>query len=165
LPDDPEARVLIAWSRRQDGEGRDRMLGLYYALRDACIRALLESCLGAEVTRRLLDDDSMLLLSFENALDRALALERPDVLDERELGAMLRGAWPAAKAAARNGCAIPVRARFVNAYFEGKLPAFLGLDTPPTRCAAGPSRPFNAARPRSRANRSSADRRSTSSTT
>jgi hypothetical protein len=141
LPDDPDAHALVAWSKHQKGDDAGRMLGLYHGLRDACVRILLESCLGSKVTRRLLDDNSMLLINFEHSIDVALALERPEVLDAPELGAVLRRAWPIAKSALGTS-PVPVRARFVNAYFEGKLPAFLGLDTPPMTVRGGPVAPF-----------------------
>jgi penicillin amidase len=144
LPDDPDARALVAWGRSPSPSGEEgaRRHGLYLALRSACIRALLESSLGADAARGLLDENSMLLVNFEHALDRALALERPEVLNERDLTALLGRAWPEAKARARKNRATAGRTRFVNAYFEGKLPGFLGLDSAPLEVPGGPVSPF-----------------------
>jgi hypothetical protein len=81
----------------------------------------------------------MLLLAFEHELDRLLALERPDALDAAGLRALIANAWPRAKAAAKN---VPIRAQFVNAYFEGKLPRVLGLDAPARTLRGGPVAPL-----------------------
>jgi penicillin amidase len=143
LPDDPDARALVAWAGAQRGENADRMLALFHALHRECFRALLEPRIGAHAAKRILDENGMLLLAFEYPLDRALALERPDVLDAEDLGALLRRAWPRAKERARRQTdGVPVKTPFVNAYFEGKLPAFLGLDAPARTLRGGPVAPF-----------------------
>jgi penicillin G amidase len=140
LPDDEEARALVAWAREQPPRDRARMSGLFAVARVEVARALLEPLVGTEAARNLFEHNDMLLLAFEHELDRLLALERPDDLDARGLGALLARAWPRAKeVAAKEG---PIRAPFVNAYFDGKLPGILGLDAPVRTLRGGPVAPL-----------------------
>jgi penicillin G amidase len=148
LPDSERAARLVAWSATQSGAGAEHFaeLTLFVALHHEATRALLARHLGAERASRLLDDLGGIVL-FQHAVDGALALERPDALDEPTLRAILVEAWPLALARAdRPEHRLPVTGPAKNVLFQGKLPGFLGFDTGPVTNLGGPTTP-NQSRP------------------
>jgi acyl-homoserine lactone acylase PvdQ len=137
LPDDPEARALVAWGPAQ----RDREhLGLFHALHVETTRALLERSIGAPKAARILDDLGAGLL-FQYHLDRVLALEVPHVLDEAGLRALLAQAFPRAKAGDARS-AFPIVRRFSDLVTQGKLGPALGLCSAKVTFPGAPCAPF-----------------------
>lgn len=117
--------------------------GLFHALHEQLVIALLARDIGEAGARRFCEDLGGTLL-FEAHLDRALALERPDVLSKDELQALLAEALPKARPLAED--THPVRARFTNMITQGKEPGFLGLSRGPFELPGGPTSPFQSRR-------------------
>jgi len=137
LPDDADARALIAWAPAQ----RDRsQLGLFHALHSELTRALLAKLIGQQATSRLVDDLGAALL-FQFHTDRVLALESPALLDAEKLHALVAAAWPRAKSGTERS-ALPIERRFVDPLTQGKLGRALGLCSAPIRFPGAPCAPF-----------------------
>lgn len=137
LPDQPEARALVAWAAEQ----RDREhLGLFHALHVETTRALLERSIGAPHTSRIMDDLGASLL-FQYHLDRVLALEVPSLLDAAQLRELLARAWPRAQAGAARAT-LPITRRFADPLTQGKLGSALGLCSAPVTFPGAPCAPF-----------------------
>ena len=142
---DPRFDRIAEWASAQkspqDEQGREQ-LGLFHALHHEVVRALFERWVSTENATRIVDDLGG-LLCFQNQIDDALALERPEVLSEVELRDVLRIAWPRArKLVASGGWSIPLRRRFESIFAAGKLPAFVGLDSDVIDFPGGPTSPF-----------------------
>ena len=143
LPRDADARALGEWMGRSSASGKRsaadaRALGLFHALHHELVRAVLTPWIGAKGTARLLDDLGGLLL-FQHHIDRALALERPDILDEGRLSDLLAEAWPLARAATRTS---PVSTRFVDPVTEGRFGRAFGMCSARVELPGGPCSPF-----------------------
>jgi len=147
LPDDPDARALADWAANQPGEPRSehrRLMGLFHALHHEVVLAVVSQWMPAEMRANLLDAAAGILL-YEYHIDQAMALGRPDLVDGQQLRAVLATAWPAAKRrAASPDWTVPTRFAFVNEYFRGKLPRFLGVDSEVVEPPGGPTLPFQA---------------------
>jgi penicillin amidase len=144
LPDEPRARELVAWAAAQPGSGdaHFRHMALAQALHHEVTVAAVRHHLG-DLTDNLLSIGELVVFLFQHHLDNALALERPDVLDEATLARLLAVAWPRTLArAAQPEHQLPVRERFLNVLFQGKLPGFLGFDSKPITLPGGPTTPF-----------------------
>jgi len=145
LPDDADARALADWAARQPTRATQsdrRMTGLFHALHYEVVQALLLRWLPRETVEQIVDAASGTLL-FQYHMDQTLALERPSVIDEAALRAILSTAWPAAKKrAASPGWNVPAKFAFVNEYFRGKLPRPLGFDSEIVEPPGGPTVPF-----------------------
>lgn len=141
LPNDAEVQALANWAR-EDASPRSAngalQLSRFHALHHETVRALLAPLLGAQRFARIFDELGM-MISFQHHLDAALRLEKRALLDEAELRAALAIAWPIARRAPSN---LPPATRFRNAFFAGKLPAFLGFDTETKTLPGGPLAPF-----------------------
>jgi len=144
--DDPAFHALCAWAGRADHPDRARHLGRFHALHDELIRGLLEPSIGAEGAAVFLDE-LYLGMTFQWHIDPVLMLEKPDLLDANGLAALLAAAWPRSEArAAKIAADVPVRAKFHNLFFPGKLPGFLGFDSPEVAVPGGPVSPFQSRR-------------------
>ena len=145
LPQDAATRELADWAARpprKPSESHRRMMGLFHALHYEVVLALLLRWLPPETVEEVVNSASGILL-FQYHMDQALALGRPDLLDEGTLRNVLSAAWPAAwKRAAFPGWRVPARFAFVNEYFRGKLPLRLGFDTAVVEPPGGPTVPF-----------------------
>jgi acyl-homoserine lactone acylase PvdQ len=144
LPRETVVDALVRWAREQPAkqtkDGR-RMLSLFHALHGEVVRQILAPLVGERSATRMLDELHAALL-FQDHLDDALALERPEVLDAKALAAALVRAWPRAKDLVESGCSVPGRAKFVNALFQGKLPEVFGFDSAAVDLPGGPCAPF-----------------------
>jgi hypothetical protein len=100
---------------------------------------VLEQDLEPALARRMREWSS---LSFYQAqLDRVLSLEQPELLNETELGDILRVAF----AVAVRDCStheVPVRLRFSHLLTRGKSPAWLGFDSAQVELPGNPVSPF-----------------------
>jgi acyl-homoserine lactone acylase PvdQ len=137
-------RLLPIWEPLLPDEvdARQIDLPLFHALHHEAVIGLLSPHLGGARTERMFDELAVTLY-YQANLDRVLALERPDLLDEAGLREVLAGAWPKARARVVNGhWPMPVRGRFKNLFTQGKLPAFLGFSTKPVTLPGGPFAPF-----------------------
>jgi hypothetical protein len=144
LPRETLAEALVGWGTAQGSRRRSesrRMMGLFHALHGEVVRELLASLIGEHTASRLIDQLCAALL-FQDHLDDALALERPDVLSARDLALTLGRAWPRAKDLAERGFGVPARAKFKNVIFQGKLPKALGFDSAEVELPGGPVSPF-----------------------
>jgi penicillin G amidase len=145
LPDDADARALAEWAANQPAPALEtgrKMMGLFHALHQEVVSNLLQRWLPPESVEEIVDAASGILL-FQYHIDQALALGRPEVLDENTLRSVLAAAWPAAKKrAASSGWHVPARFAFVNEYFRGKLPRPLGFDSQVVAPPGGPTVPF-----------------------
>ncbi len=137
LPDDDEARALVAWASTQRDRSR---LGLFHALHLEASRALLERWTGEREAARIVDDLCAVLL-FQFHLDRVLGLERPDLLDASGLRALLARAWPKAKVSPARA-ALPIVRRFFDPVTQGKLGRAFGLCSKPVMFPGAPCAPF-----------------------
>jgi hypothetical protein len=117
------------------------MMGLFHALHGEVVRELLAPILGERTSSRMLDGLCGALL-FQDHLDDALALQRPEVLSTRELAAILERAWPKAKDLIERGFPVPARAKFKNVLFGGKIPTAFGFDSAEVDLPGGPVAPF-----------------------
>lgn len=142
LPRDEDARLLGEWmgraSRGERTRADARALGLFSALHHELTRALLAPFIGAGETSRLLDHLGGGLL-FQYHIDAALALERPDLVDEGRLEDLLAQAWPRARVTRPSA---PIRTRFVDPITEGRLGRALGLSSAAYELPGGPCAPF-----------------------
>lgn len=112
--------------------------GLFHALHDEVVAVLLARDLGDAAVERFTKDLGATLL-FEHHLDCALALERPELLNESELSEALHLALPKARAHAKPH---PLRARYKNVVTQGKEPLFLGMSGPEIAIPGGPTQLF-----------------------
>lgn len=137
LPDDPDARALVAWAPEQRDRSR---LGLFHALHVEVTRALLAQWVGTKEAGRIIDDLGAALL-FQFHIDRVLALEVPDLLDASQLRELLLRAWPSAKASPIRA-SLPIVRRFSDPITRGKLGSALGLCSEPVMFPGAPCAPF-----------------------
>jgi penicillin G amidase len=137
LPDDPEARALVAWAPEQSDRAH---LGLFHALHVETTRALLERTMGAPKAARILDDLGAGLL-FQYHLDRVLALEVPHVLDARGLSELLAVGFARAKSGTARAV-FPIVRRFTDLVTQGKVGGALGLCSPKVTFPGAPCAPF-----------------------
>jgi penicillin amidase len=144
LPRESLVDGLVRWGAeqrsRQNRDGR-RMLGLFHALHGEVVREVLAPLVGERQAARMIDELYAVIL-FQDQLDDALALERPELVDERTLAAALVRAWPRAKDLVERGFPVPGRSKFKNVLLQGKLPDVLGFDTAPIDLPGGPVAPF-----------------------
>lgn len=145
LPQGAEARSLVQWSQFQTNpstpEGRQQM-ALFYALHYELMAHLLRPHLGQERTDRLLHELG-LGIYFQHFIDPVLALEKPEVLDEAGLRALLQTTWPLAlERASSKEWALPPRAPFKNVLTQGQLPTWTGFSSPPIDLPGSPVAPF-----------------------
>ena len=118
------------------------MMGLFHALHQEVVLAVLSRWLPAGLMNELVDAAAGILL-FQYHIDGALALERTNVLDQSLLSEALASAWPRAVARVSSpNWRIPLKFPFVNDYFRGKLPRLFGFDTEPVEPPGGPTLPF-----------------------
>jgi len=136
LPDQPLARALVAWAPEQVDRSLVSLFGKLYE--EACF-LLLEQDLERPVARRMREWSAVAF--YQDRLDRLLALECPELLDEAELAEILRVAFPVA-VAERASHDVPVRARFAHLLTRGRSPAFLGFDSPEVEFPGSPVAPF-----------------------
>lgn len=142
LPDAPEARALVTWARRQGwrrARSEGALLERFHVLHRELTRALLETRLGEHAAWIL--ENHGLLLGIQSEVDRALALERPALLEPAGLGPLLQRAWEATtRRLARPGPHAPVqlKARFANLLTQGKEPAFLKMSSAAVELPGGP---------------------------
>ncbi len=144
LPDIPEVRAMVAWGGR--GTVPDDHFYTasrrFHALHHALCREVVAARFGRPVARRLVDELGQ-VASFQEGLDAALALERPELLAVEELAGLLDCAWRRSEGA--EGPALgPVT--FHDPLTEGKLPSFLGLSVGPVRLPGTPTTLFQARR-------------------
>ena len=135
-------RLAPVWEALMPGAEKIER-GLFHALHEQVVVALLARDLGLEAAVRFSEELGGTLL-FEAHLDRALALERPELLGEDELRAALAEALPRARE--RVARTWPVHARFSNTITQGKEPAFLGLSSAQMRFPGGPTSVFQSRR-------------------
>jgi len=141
-------------------EQKDRsQLGLFHALHGEATRALLERSIGVQRAGRIMDELGAALL-FQYHLDRVLALDRKDVLNEIALRALLARAWASAKSG-KARAALPIVRRFADPITQGKLGGALGLCSAPVTFPGAPCAPFQTRAFASRTSRSSSGPRST----
>jgi len=103
------------------------LLSLFCKLYEETCFLLLERDLERPIARRFREWSA--LAFYQDNLDRMLALECPEVLDEGELGPLLRAAFGVAVAEHRS-FDVPVRTRFSHLLTRGRSPAFMGFDSP-----------------------------------
>ncbi len=136
LPEHPLARALVDWAPQQLDRSLVSVFGKLYE--ELCF-LLLEQDLGHADARRLREWSAMAF--YQDHLDRLLSLERPELLSEPELAALLNKAFEIAVAEHRSHD-VPVRTRFSHLVTRGKSPAFLGFDSPEIELPGSPVAPF-----------------------
>lgn len=145
LPDDSEAQRLREWAATHEWDLDDddrEMLGLFHALHREVARELLGTRLGDGRASDFVDGLGI-LFNFQFHLDDVLAGERPDLVDDEELGEAVAAAWPRARdRAASADWHIPLRESFDNQLTDGLLPEWLGFSTPEFDIPGGPVSPF-----------------------
>ncbi len=122
LPEHPLATALVAWAEKQADRSLVSVFGKLYE--EVCY-LLLEADLERPIVRRFREWSA--LAFHQHHLDQLLALEKPELLSEQELGALLRAGFEVA-AAEHATHDVPVRVRFAHLVTRGKTPAFLGFD-------------------------------------
>jgi penicillin amidase len=140
-----DAKSLVRWSTRQGVSSpaeHHAMIGLFHTLHAEATRVLLARWVGGAAARRFVYELSLGVV-FQEHLDAAFALERPEVFSESDLESVLAHAWPAAlDRVHRHRGAAPVIAGFKNVLMRGILPTALGFDHPPSEMPGGPTSPF-----------------------
>ncbi|HEY4102451.1 MAG TPA: penicillin acylase family protein [Polyangiaceae bacterium] len=136
LPDEPLAKQLSAWAEIQKDRDLLRFYGKLYE--ETCF-LLLEEDLPRADARRFREWSALAI--YQSQLDRVLALEHPELLDEQELKTLLARAFTVAKRDYREHD-VPVKLRFAHSVTRGRTPAFLGFDSPEIELPASPDAPF-----------------------
>lgn len=143
LPDRPEAAELARWAQAQERLPREEhrtSLGLFHAWHDEATRRLLGHHLGSSGDRALFHLG--LGLYVQNAVDEALALARPRVVDGPTLAGLLGEALDVALA--RSPRPVPVRVPFKHQLLQTLLPGILGFHLPEVELPGSPAAPFQA---------------------
>lgn len=142
LPDQPEARALIAWACAQEGADVEAARGhrrRFHRLHHEVSASLMAWLVGAPAARRVLGELGLQMV-LQEGLDDLLAHERPDVVDLRLLRRLVHDAWHAAASPGEN--AMPDTIRFVHPLERGALPATLGLASRRFPVSGGPTSLF-----------------------
>ena len=136
LPAHPLAEKLALWAEKQ---GDPELLRLHGKLYEETCFLLLEQDLGRPMARRFREWSALAI--YQPQLDRLLALEQPELLNEAELRELLGRAFSVALETATTHD-VPVKVRFGHVVTRGKSPAFLGFDSPEVTLPASPDAPF-----------------------
>jgi penicillin amidase len=136
LPEHPLADALRSWAEKQADRSLVSVFGKLYE--EVCYR-LLEADLERPVARRFREWSA--LAFHQHHLDQLFALEKPELLNEAELGALVRAAFDVA-VAEHQSFDVPVRVRFAHLVTRGKTPAFLGFDAPEIELPGSNCSPF-----------------------
>ncbi len=139
------AQPMVRWATRQaatpPAEHR-KMIGLFHTLHTEATRVLISRWVSGSSARRFVYEMSLGVI-FQEHLDCAFALERPEVLSAHDLESVLAHAWPAAlDRVSRKKAAAPIEAGFKNVIMRGLLPTALGFDLAPAELPGGPTSPF-----------------------
>lgn len=135
-----EAAPMAEWAASQSpklsASGRGHM-ARFHALHTELSARYIASSVGMELHSRA--SDTLFDFVLQDSIDDVLALEHPEHLDREGLARLLADAWPVAAAAPTDRVAGPVRARFANLVTQGKLPAWVGMSSPPVDLPGGPT--------------------------
>jgi len=136
LPEHPISKKLSLWAEKQ---GDRELLRFYGKLYEETCFLLLEQDLGRPTARRFREWSALAI--YQAQLDRVLALEQPELLNESQLREVLRRAFSVAlETYAEHD--VPVKLRFAHVVTRGKSPSVLGFDSPEVELPASPDAPF-----------------------
>lgn len=145
LPHHPRVQDLCRWAVRQEEYGpqlhREHM-ALFHAYHNEVSKLLLAPWMGEQKAHRFLEEMG-LMLYFQYHIDSVLRLERPHLLDTRQLQTLLAQAWPRAVHRFETGeWHLPAHESFLHILFRDALPSLLGFSSVPMEIPGSPTVPF-----------------------